>query len=716
LELLKSVFAEAVMHLEQDRLTCLIDALDECPEAEIREMIGFFEELGESAADKRIELRICFSSRHYPYVSMSKCQDMLLDGQPGHDEDITKYVKSKLKVRNGRTGDDLRQAVQAKAQGIFLWVVLVVSILNKESDHGSNNTRLRSCLDQIPSELHKLFEDILQRGVRDDENLVPILQWVSFAQRPLACEELYFAVRSDRPDFDVSKPWDHDEDDTETMKLFILNSSKGLAELTRGKNPTVQFIHESVRDYLHETGFRILAPELHSSLLGSTHDYLKRCCSHWMSDGVIERLSVPENLPAAKSPEAKQLRDKAATYFPFLAYSVNYLVQHAELASTHGISQASFVQQFARAQWIRINDVLAIHDTRRYEDPYNSTMCICIFADKGASRILEYQLTQRWRFAHYLCIRMSRSAVASGSIEILKLVLDNCSADHAVSRTFHDLANLAINRGDALALRTIIFHDRNVGSSIITNLERAYRSMRLDLVQILLSWPGLGAGDPWTALYSCYRWSVGRNKTDLTQFSLVQVRAMLEDVARPNGMIDSLIGWLSGKYYEYDRPIYEILVETELAANDGDPERRGAVVLACARGCRDVLQRLLDHGYRVDTMDSASYFEALSGAARNGHANTLDVLLAHDPDIELQEADSYRETVQAVTMGRFGSVLELLLDRSKGFRTQDRAIYRGPLRQAIQLGFHEIVQTLRERGVTLPEDETNELELPSSAA
>jgi hypothetical protein len=115
-------------------------------------------------------------------------------------------------------------------------------------------------------------------------------------------------------------------------------------------------------------------------------------------------------------------------------------------------------------------------------------------------------------------------------------------------------------------------------------------------------------------------------------------------------------------------------------------------------------------------MDSASYFEALSGAARNGHANTLDVLLAHDPDIELQEADSYRETVQAVTMGRFGSVLELLLDRSKGFRTQDRAIYRGPLRQAIQLGFHEIVQTLRERGVTLPEDETNELELPSSAA
>lgn len=201
LEPLKAVFAEAVMHLEQDRLACLIDELDECPEVEIREMIEFFEEFRELAADKRIELRVCFSSRYYPHVTMNKCQDMLLDRQAGHEEDITKYVKSKLKTRKGKTGEELRQAMQAKAQGVFMWFVLVVRILNKESDRGSNNASLRKCLDRSPSESHKLFEDILQRGIRDDENLVPILQWVSFAQRPLACEELYFAFCSDRPDF-----------------------------------------------------------------------------------------------------------------------------------------------------------------------------------------------------------------------------------------------------------------------------------------------------------------------------------------------------------------------------------------------------------------------------------------------------------------------------------------------------------------------------------
>jgi hypothetical protein len=259
-ESLKAMFTQTVMNLDQDRLTCLIDALDECPEAEIRDLIDFFEELGEAVTDKKIEFRVCFSSRHYPHVTMENCQHLLLDGQAGHEQDIAKYVKSKLKVRKDKTGENLRDAVQNKAQGVFMWVVLVVRILNEERDRGCNIAGLRKCLDRIPSELHKLFEDILQRGIRDDPNLVPILQWVSFARRPLACEELYFAVRSDQADFDTAEPWDPDEDDSDTMKLFILNSSKGLAELTRGKSPTVQFIHESVRDYLRETGFGVLAP------------------------------------------------------------------------------------------------------------------------------------------------------------------------------------------------------------------------------------------------------------------------------------------------------------------------------------------------------------------------------------------------------------------------------------------------------------------------
>jgi hypothetical protein len=117
IESLKAMFTKAVMNLDQDRLTCLINALDECPEAEIRDLIDFFEELSDAVTDKRIEFRVCFSSRHYPHVTMNRCQHMLLDGQAGHEQDIAKYVKSKLKVRKDKTGEALRDAVQNKAQG-----------------------------------------------------------------------------------------------------------------------------------------------------------------------------------------------------------------------------------------------------------------------------------------------------------------------------------------------------------------------------------------------------------------------------------------------------------------------------------------------------------------------------------------------------------------------------------------------------------------------
>lgn len=161
--------------------------------------------------------------------------------------------------------------------------------------------------------------------------------------------------------------------------------------------------------------------------------------------------------------------------------------------------------------------------------------------------------------------------------------------------------------------------------------------------------------------------------------------------------IDRLVSWLasfaSGSY----RTVLEAFIEVDLTSNAANHKRRSVMISACVQGFETLVRGLLDLGYRIDLMDGGSYFDALSGASRNGHADALEIFLAHDPDIELQEADSYREVVQAVTMGRFGKVLKLLLDRSRGFRTQDRAISRGPLRQAAQLGFNDIVRILCER-------------------
>lgn len=360
---LKSLFREAVLSMEKDRLTCFIDALDECPEDQVRDLIEYLEDLGESLDSGEISLHICFSSRHYPNVNIAKCQHLTLDGQEGHQQDIASYIKRKLHGR-GKKIETAEFAIREKAHGVFLWAVLVVQILNKEIDRG-NVHNLQRRLEEIPAGLHELFQDILGRGIEDDEHLVPILRWIMYAKRPLSREELYFAIHSGAQHSIALKPWDSDEIDLKSMDLFILNCSKGLAEMTRGKKPTVQFIHESVRDYLRESGLQKLQSSPRAASDGLSHDYLKQCCWNLMTQKVLEHLTLPTPLPKAKSDEAKRLRERASRFYPFLEYANSYMTHHAELASSHGICQAVFVKSFPARTWIKIHDNFAVHGTRR---------------------------------------------------------------------------------------------------------------------------------------------------------------------------------------------------------------------------------------------------------------------------------------------------------------------------------------------------------------
>jgi hypothetical protein len=74
------------------------------------------------------------------------------------------------------------------------------------------------------------------------------LQWILFASRPLKVEELYYAVLS-RTEPELITPWNSRILNEWTLRLFVINNSKGLAELSRANGVTVQFIHESVREY-----------------------------------------------------------------------------------------------------------------------------------------------------------------------------------------------------------------------------------------------------------------------------------------------------------------------------------------------------------------------------------------------------------------------------------------------------------------------------------
>ncbi|GKZ87351.1 hypothetical protein AnigIFM59636_003769 [Aspergillus niger] len=383
-EILQHTFRRSISRLGGRRVICFIDALDECEEEEVRAMIDFIQSLGEHAISSRVQLHVCFSSRHYPHITIEKGLELILEDQEGHADDIARYLHSELKIGRSKQAEEIRREIHEKASGIFLWMVLVVQILNREYQRGRLHA-LRKRLREIPAKLGDLFKDILTRDTVNMEDLFLSIQWILFARRPLKREELYFAILSADPD-NLASAWDPEDITEQEIDRFILSTSKGLAETTKSKAKTVQFIHESVRDYLlKENGLRELWPEHQGSFEASSHDRLKQCCNNTLLSEASNHIPEEEYIASASRDEFKTLRDSVSRKFPFLEYAVHNVLQHCEAAEKGGVHQGCFLGSFNLPRWKRCSNAFEKYKSRRHTD---STCLISILAKDDLSSLV----------------------------------------------------------------------------------------------------------------------------------------------------------------------------------------------------------------------------------------------------------------------------------------------------------------------------------------
>ncbi|KEY71713.1 hypothetical protein S7711_02941 [Stachybotrys chartarum IBT 7711] len=277
---LRDLFTAAVERLGRRRVVCFIDALDECETRQVRDMITYFEELQEMARVSAIPLFICFSSRHYPTIVVEHGLSLTLDDQDGHSRDLEAYVDRRLRIGKGPDAQDVRSKVLAKANGIFLWLVLVIDILNETYSDGALFWVHRR-LEELPEGLGELFMAILSRDTRNSDQLLVALQCVLYAARPLSVDEYYAAIAVNlTPEVYDYKKWHFFEHNYMDVERFVTSSSRGLAEVidSRERPYTVQFIHESVRDFcVGDMGLKRMWPNV-SDMYSMGHERLKMYC------------------------------------------------------------------------------------------------------------------------------------------------------------------------------------------------------------------------------------------------------------------------------------------------------------------------------------------------------------------------------------------------------------------------------------------------------
>jgi hypothetical protein len=367
IRLLKFLLEHAIRNLRTRRLLCLIDALDVCNEHEIIHVWSFFEKLGAIAIAAGTQFNVLFSSRHHPPFGVGKCLEFTLESQEGHTQDIAEYVRSRLSIKQDEFAKKIHRGITKKSAGIFLWAVVAVATLKREhaNVHRENSHKLQRMFNEMPSGLNELFYHIMTRSSDNRGQMIPMIQWMLYARRPLNLAEFYVTlsegVRS------KVRRWEPETMRRSELESIVSHASNGFAQVNGSKNLTVTFSHQSVEDFLlNKGGLGKIWPGLKDNPHGQSHERLKTFCLNYINISITNDRSIKVFPSIAALPESEELRLMVHRTSPFLEYAVMNVLFHAEKAAERGIGQEKFLNAFRVLDWVKLNNLFETFDTYKY--------------------------------------------------------------------------------------------------------------------------------------------------------------------------------------------------------------------------------------------------------------------------------------------------------------------------------------------------------------
>ena len=373
LEELRDIFSSFLLRAAKDTsIRIFIDALDEAGEDHAQDLLSYVHELNTEIHASNAPISLCFSCRKYPFFARNGGLEICVDDE--NHKDIEAYLVAELRrLLDQETIDEtvlnvLQADLAKKASGVFLWVYVMVPFIAKQYNDGEHLDAIRGKLDQIPSDLSHIYKHVLTEVVDVEKRprTLQLLQWIFLAKWPLTVTELRHAMASDdssvRPSqYSIAESKGFIDNDVQMRKL-VISLSGGLAEVKKRawfdgveehSHSEVQFIHESVNDFLREDRFSCLGIPFRGDPIGQSHYELCISCLNYM------RL---EEIPTGKL----NFRER----FPLIKYVVKNWLRHAEEAEVHGITLQSLLQRFEWPSqkllqlWI---DILSIIDGESYK-------------------------------------------------------------------------------------------------------------------------------------------------------------------------------------------------------------------------------------------------------------------------------------------------------------------------------------------------------------
>lgn len=314
---------------------------------------------------------------------MDNCAELVIEHH--NEPDILQYIRTEAKYVN--TVSSLQDKIFQKSQGVFLWVVLVVSML-KSSSYGKSLKWMENKLEEIPPELHSLFRDLFQElnpEESDTQKAICFIQWILFATEAIKVSELHFLLGfSGQHAYRSIESWGKSDEFLvpEKQLEMITALSRGLVEpvVGSGKDPFLQFIHESVRDFfLTGSGFELLDPGFGGQIEGKGHSAIALTCVNF--------------LRAQQESKERHYNSKR-----LLRYTAINLFTHVEKAEKKSVDQREILSRLLlnwSAVFESISTIFGVAATFRVDDQFEKDESFLYYCSRKklsscVSRLLEF--------------------------------------------------------------------------------------------------------------------------------------------------------------------------------------------------------------------------------------------------------------------------------------------------------------------------------------
>ena len=247
------ILDSAVRDAQAGTVIIVLDALDECAEAEFKDLIQHVKHQSHNNQASDIKLKFLLTSRPYSQI-MTEFQD-LLDAFPRvhipgeeHSEAISQEVNLVIKQRANRSGlsdsvrDHLTKKLLEVSHRTYLWVYLVFDHLKTES-FKKTAKGVESAITTLPKNVNEAYERILNKS-KNPQAARKALAIILAARRPLTLSEMNVAVNI-QDKYELFHDLDLEED--EDFKLNLRSWCGLFISIYHGK---VYFLHQTAREFL----------------------------------------------------------------------------------------------------------------------------------------------------------------------------------------------------------------------------------------------------------------------------------------------------------------------------------------------------------------------------------------------------------------------------------------------------------------------------------